>query len=200
MEFLIGALLIGAAALYSNKAATGSFFQHAIDVFPASPDTDTRTVSVSFSPSMYDPIYQKHAARTGLPWLLLKAIARIESSENSGAVNRADPSYGLMQILCSGSGDSCSNAFPAIPAFRGASKTKLVNDPDFNVQIGADILKWNLNYTKLGATNAGYRKAIAMYNRWESRRQNDGQWANQAYVDRVWREYQRLAESGALSV
>jgi soluble lytic murein transglycosylase-like protein len=191
MEILIGLTLIGAAAIYyaKNKPAQAgdSMFFNALE-------------TVDVSGELYDNLYRKHGSKQRLPWQLLKAIATIESNENPTAVNRADPSYGIMQILCSGSGDKCTNKFPAIPEFTTATKTKLLQDADFNIQIGAKILSYNLNYTKLGATNAGYRKAIAMYNRWAARNESDGSFANQTYVNRVWAEYQRLLGATEFSV
>lgn len=63
------------------------------------------------------------AARAVVAWarhyrldpLLMEAIARQESSLDPNAVNPADPSYGLFQILCSGPGTDgrCTNRLPA---------------------------------------------------------------------------------------
>lgn len=52
----------------------------------------------STPPPNLDRIYQETAEQYGEDWRLLKAFARVESSENPKAVNLNDPSYGLFQI------------------------------------------------------------------------------------------------------
>jgi len=47
-----------------------------------------------------DSIYKKWGEKYGVDWKLLKAIAIVESDETPLAENPADPSRGIMQILC----------------------------------------------------------------------------------------------------
>lgn len=57
---------------------------------------------VVFGPELplLDALYARHGKEKGVDPTLLKALAITESSEDPRAVNPADPSVGLMQILC----------------------------------------------------------------------------------------------------
>lgn len=126
--------------------------------------------------SNFDPIYRRHATPNGLMPSLLKAIAFVESSENPMAVNKSDPSYGLMQILCTGKGAMCENRFilPGWPVTRDS-----LLDPELNVSLGAQILGWNVS-------QYGLLKGIAVYNNWSARSApREGPFPNQSYVDKV---------------
>lgn len=135
----------------------------------------------------FDAIFQREADRLGLDWRLLRAVATVESSLNPRAVNSADPSYGLMQILCTHHADGvCTNQFPAVRQWSGATTEKLL-DPSYNVTIGAEILAWNLR------AYGTIEKAIAVYNAWDQRNAPPrGPFKNQRYVDKVLAEYRRL--------
>lgn len=133
-------------------------------------------VPVKITRTNWNSIYKRHAALNALPASLIKAIAFVESSENPTALNKADPSYGLMQILCTGNGPVCSNRFNITgwPVTR-----ELLYDPEVNVSLGAQILSWNVS-------QYGLKKGIAVYNSWSSRTEPpDGPFPNQDYVDRV---------------
>lgn len=114
----------------------------------------------------------------------------VESSENPRAVNPADPSYGLMQILCpADSMDSrCRNRLPAIPDFASATPRRLLDDVDFNLSIAAQLLAWNIS-------RYGREGGIAVYNCWDSRLDLSAgrEPRNQDYVDKVLAAYQRAA-------
>ena len=129
-----------------------------------------------------DDLYKKHGKRHGLDWRLLKAIAQVESNEDPQAKNQADPSFGLMQILCQDDGmGSCKNKLNILD-WPPASKSELF-DPDYSLHIGAQILSWNIN-------QYGLDKGIAVYNSWSARHApNDGPFPNQGYVDKVWAKY-----------
>ena len=128
-------------------------------------------------------IYERWGRIHGVEPELLRAIAIVESNENPGAVNPSDPSIGLMQILCKADCQTClcKNRFN-IEGWIVATPERLL-DPDFNVQIGSQIIKWNIK-------TYGFEKGIAVYNRWASRNDpRNGPFGNQAYVDKVLREF-----------
>jgi hypothetical protein len=59
-------------------------------------------------------------------------------------------------------------------------------DPDLNVNLGTQILAWNVK-------TFGMPRGIAVYNRWAERKAPiDGPFANQAYVDKVLKQYREL--------
>lgn len=132
-----------------------------------------------------DQLYQKHATRHGLDWKLLKAIAQVESNENPLAKNQADPSYGLMQLLCQDDGmGSCRNKLNVLD-WPPENKEKLF-DPDYSIHIAAQILSWNIG-------QYGLNKGIAVYNSWSAHSApKDGPFPNQAYVDKVLSHYRAL--------
>lgn len=132
-----------------------------------------------------DDIFKKYGARYGVDWRLLKAHAVVESSLNPAAINPADPSYGVMQVLCKpGQNGVCANRFD-VQGWAGMTRDRLL-DPDVNVMIGAQIVAWNVR-------NFGMPKAVAVFNRWDQRIAHPfGPFANQRYVDRVLTEYRRL--------
>jgi soluble lytic murein transglycosylase-like protein len=133
-----------------------------------------------------DEIFRKWGNRYGVDPVLLKAIATVESSLNPDAENPSDPSVGLMQILCiPDATGKCSNTFNV--EGWDAATWKNLHDPDFNVQIGAQILAWNLK-------NFGYPRGIAVYNAWNARHAPmNGPFPNQAYVEKVIAAFTRLA-------
>jgi len=135
-----------------------------------------------------DDLYQRHGKQKGLDPMLLKAIAQVESSENPNAKNPADPSVGLMQVLCvpDGSG-GCKNKFN-IKGWPPDSE-KALYDPDLSLHFGAQILKWNLD-------TYGMPKGIAVYNNWSARQDpQEGPFRNQGYVDKVLGKYYALRPS-----
>lgn len=133
-----------------------------------------------------DSIFKLYAQKHGLDWKLLKAIATVESSLNSAAVNPADPSYGLMQILCEPDGKGgCRNKFPAVTNWPPVNKAQLF-DPEYNISVGSQILAWNIS-------TYGMRKGVAVYNSWAARFESEP-FKNQRYVDKVFAEYKRLRD------
>jgi len=147
-------------------------------VIPVSEPDVTATQSL-------DDLYQIHGKRNGLDPMLLKAIARVESSENPNVKNPSDPSYGLMQVLCVDDGQGgCKNKFNVM-GWPPLTKEQLY-DPDYSLQIGAQILAWNIE-------TYGFKRGIAVYNSWGARHDPpDGPFENQGYVDKVLREYYGL--------
>lgn len=134
-------------------------------------------------------LYKNYGNRYGIDPYLLKAIAQIESSENPYALNKSSHCYGLMQILCQ-------------PDNQGGCRNKLNVDgwpplfidrlysPSYNVRIGTQILKWNIN-------TYGLKKGIAVYNSWSARHDaKNGPFRNQGYVNKVMGKYHDLQKSG----
>lgn len=124
-------------------------------------------------------IYKRYGSIYGVDWKLLKAIAQVESTENPGAVGDDGTSRGLMQIHCVApcATCNCTNNLNVL-GWAEATPDKLFN-PDFNVKIGVQILKWNME-------TYGYEKGIAVYNDWNSRKDPaHGPFRNQSYVDKV---------------
>lgn len=132
----------------------------------------------------YDSIFQRHGTRFNVDWRLLKAIAMKESSLNPAAINRSDPSIGMMQILCTGysSSKTCQNRFN-IQSWPPQKSDDLFN-ADTNVFYGAQILSSNIKAY-------GLRKGIAVYNNWSARLQEEP-FSNQGYLDTVIKIYEEL--------
>lgn len=132
-----------------------------------------------------DDLYRKYGDRYGIDPLLLKAIAQVESSENPKAKNPADPSYGLMQLLCVPDGQGgCKNRLNVL-GWPPENVEKLY-DPDYSVYIGAQILSWNQG-------RYGFNKGIAVYNSWSAHTDpQEGPFSNQVYVDKVLSKYRAL--------
>lgn len=136
-----------------------------------------------------DRLYKKYAARNGLQWELVKAVAIVESNENPNAVNTTDPSYGLMQVYCV----SDANGRPTNKFNINGWPVRQCSDllsPETNLHLACQILKWNIQ-------TYGFKRGIAVYNRWASRHDpENGPFGNQSYVDKVLKEYAALTVSG----
>jgi hypothetical protein len=97
---------------------------------------------------------------------LIKGVIATESGWNPSAVNPADPSYGLMQIL----------AGP-----RGPYPSVLISDlmdPSTNITLGATYLQNQI-------ARFSFPGGVAAYNSGSPRTLPGGQYVNQAYVDSV---------------
>lgn len=148
-------------------------------------------------PAMNDlqALYIAAGARRGVDPVLLRALAQVESSENPDAVRWNPPydcSVGLMQILAippkgfipePGADYTPTNKFQV----EGWPVTfQALKNPAVNLDIGAQILAWNL-------ATFGYPKGIAVYNSWSARNDpDDGPFMNQAYVAKVLRHVAAL--------
>lgn len=139
---------------------------------------------VAIADTSLDGLFEKWGKTYSVDPLLIKAHAVVESSMDPNAVNRSDPSYGLMQILCRNKdGGACTNNFN-IDGWKGMTVQQLLN-PDVNIRMAAQIIKFNLRY--------GLPRAIAVYNSWDQRvAQISGPFKNQAYVDAVRTAYRNL--------
>lgn len=130
------------------------------------------------TPRSLDELYLLYGKAYGVDPNLLKAVAIVESNENPNAFNAADPSIGVMQLLCVGFGSGkCTNRLN-LPDWPPQYVEQLF-DPDYNVSIGAQILAWNIS-------QYGTDKGIAVYNNYSARNTQPGYpFPNQEYVNKV---------------
>jgi soluble lytic murein transglycosylase-like protein len=151
----------------------------------AKADTPAATPVAPAPDNSLGALFDKWGGAYGVDPLLLRAIAMTESGLDMLAVNPSDPSYGLMQILCTpGPDGKCSNKFN-IDGWPGITRAQLL-DPDTNIRMGAQILAWNLR-------TYGMPRGIAVYNAWDQRHSPvNGPFKNQRYVDKVLAERERL--------
>lgn len=167
------ALLVG-AFVYSRKSEA------------AMPQTPSAS-------STLDLIFLQTAEKYDLDPLLLKAIALVESSLKGDAVRWNPPrdvSVGLMQILCTppdgtnnGEDYVCRNAFNITP---WPVTFEQLKNPELNIDLGAQILSWNMR-------QFGFPRGIAVYNQWSARNSAvNGPFPNQGYVDKVLQNYSAL--------
>lgn len=141
-------------------------------------------------------IFQKWGEKYGVDPMLIEAHAMAESALDPNAVRwnpPADISVGLMQVLYIPSDLSNRNSPPKnrlqVDGWHDATFDKL-KDPNFNVMIAAQIMRYNIN-------TYGLPRAIAVYNNYSQRfAGRDGPFTNQSYVDKVSRNYARLQEEG----
>jgi hypothetical protein len=113
---------------------------------------------------------------------LVKGVIATESGWNPSAVNPADPSYGLMQILAGS---------------RGPYPSVLISDlmdPSTNITLGSTYLKNQIS-------RFGFPGGIAAYNSGTPRTLPGGQYVNQAYVDSVlsYQSYYLNAKMGQVN-
>ncbi|GAA5872559.1 hypothetical protein JCM3774_006851 [Rhodotorula dairenensis] len=93
------------------------------------------------------PLFEKYGAQTGLPPILLAALALQESTCNPHVLGDSGGAFGLMQITQ----DKC-----------GGRDNHGCSEPDYNVRTGAEYFKKELD-------NAGgsFLEALARYNGWQ---------------------------------
>lgn len=138
--------------------------------------------STEWTPERLNNLYRTVGDTHGVEPALLKAVARTESDERPREVNPETgvngKSYGLMQILC-------PQQLPAIDNFPPENCQRLINDVPYNVEIGAKILKWNIE-------NYGKWKGVATYNATSARSAPpEGPFPNDDYVGEVQNWYQQ---------
>ncbi len=149
--------------------------------------TEARAAGQGRPDSGFDTLFQAHGAANNVDWRLLRAIAEVESHLNPRAINRRDPSFGLMQVHCvADTSGRCTNRFD-VEGWAGMTRERLM-DPEINVHIGAQVLAWNIRAF-------GFERGIAVYNRWDARLTPRGRpFPNQFYVDKVLGRYRALSE------
>ena len=124
--------------------------------------------------SPWEPIIQREAAGDLELYWLIKAIISVESEWNPNAVNRSDPSSGLMQVMPNANG----GAGPP-----GVTLQDLL-DPDTNIRAGAAFIRY-----QLGRYPGLMSDAVSAYNAGHSTRQPAGGFLNQRYVNDVLTYY-----------
>jgi soluble lytic murein transglycosylase-like protein len=99
-------------------------------------------------------LYEKHSTKN-VPAKLLRAVAIVESGENITAFNPADPSYGLMQVLYTGSNKLYVDGWPP-------SSASDLYSADYNLRIASQILDYNIR-------KYGFFRGVISYNNWSAR-------------------------------
>lgn len=143
--------------------------------------------SETMTQNNFDDLFKKYAAKYGLDWKMLKAIAIIESSlgrASSVAYGLKNPSdtekskstdglsWGLMQVTLTTARDYDSNA-----------TAQRLNNPEYSVDLASRHLKMLINLFKNDANQI--EKVVKSY--------NQGQGAtmkNKPYADGYWIKYQ----------
>lgn len=158
----IAAALAGVALFVGLRRRTSS------TVIPASfvPQRSGTTAPDASAPTYSDRellslIFERVGVEIGVDPEILKGIAWHESRWNPRAANPADPSYGIMQVLCSGSGERCTNRLPAFPDWP-PRRDDLYN-PETCIRWGARIYAENLRYF-----GGDVERAIVGYNNWSA--------------------------------
>lgn len=110
--------------------------------------------------------FREAGVKFSVDWRLLQAIAEVESGLNSQAIGLnkkngkvVSEDVGMMQIN--------SSWFPVLRPM-GITREVLVNNPCQNIHVGAWILAKNIaqngvNWTSVGAYNAGFKEANAAF-------------------------------------
>ena len=104
------------------------------------------TTPKKISDTTHDDVFKKYASTAGVDWQVLKAIAYKESSLVATTINKTSGAAGLFQIM-----GKCSKTDTPSTA-TGACKQAL--DPDYNTQLGAKMLKSNLDKVRKYCPNA----------------------------------------------
>ena len=135
--------------------------------------------AVVLSPSTLDPIISEMAKKYSIEPALIKAHIKAESNWDVNAsryeVHKTDSSWGLMQLLLVTAREVLGN--PTL------STTQLIQ-PRVNIEAGTKFISQNLN--RFG----NMRDAIAAYNAGSPRLNAQGKYVNQAYVDKVTKNYE----------
>jgi soluble lytic murein transglycosylase-like protein len=113
--------------------------------------------------SPYETLLATTSAQTGVPLALLKGIISQESAWNPGAVNAADPSYGLMQINIRAHPD-VSSAQALDPAFAIPYGANYLASLIARDGLPAAISSYNAGRPITG--NAAYVSAVLAYQAW----------------------------------
>ncbi len=168
--------------------ASRALFALALTAVPVHGDGDLRALDAdlrALRADRFDALFQKHGAANDVDWRLLRAVAQVESHLNPRAVNRRDPSFGLMQVHCvADAAGRCTNRFD-VEGWAGMTRGQLM-EPETNVRIGAQVLAWNVR-------TFGLERGIACYNAWSVCRDRQREpFSNAYYVYRVLLEYRRL--------
>lgn len=135
--------------------------------------------AVILSPSTLEPVINEMAQKYGIEPAWIKAHIKAESNWDVNAsrfeAHKGDASWGLMQLLLVTARGVLSQP--------DLTTTQLIN-PRVNIEAGTKFL------SQLWARFGNMRDAIAAYNAGSPRLGKDGKYVNQAYVDKVTKNYE----------
>lgn len=126
-----------------------------------------------------EPIIIQMSEKYGVPTALIKATIKQESNWNVSAsrfeAHKTDASWGLMQILLATAKETLGNNDLTI--------TQLMN-PHINIEIGTKYLA-----KQLARYKGNMMDAIAAYNAGTAKKDTNGVYSNNAYVQAVYGNY-----------
>lgn len=135
--------------------------------------------AVKVSAASLDDIIDAIGQKYNVPTALIKATIKQESNWNVSAsrfeAHKTDASWGLMQVLLATAKETLGNADLTI--------TQLLN-PSINIEAGTKYLA-----KQLARYNGNMMDAIAAYNAGSAKKNKDGTYANNAYVQAVYGNY-----------
>ena len=127
-----------------------------------------------------DNAIEKASRSHGVEAPLIRAVIKQESNFNPLAFrhepHKKDSSWGLMQVLLNTAREVTKN--------QGLTAQELIK-PEVNVDIGTRYLA-----TQLKKYHGNIKDALAAYNAGKARKDLRGNYLNQSYVDKVYRNYQ----------
>lgn len=142
--------------------------------------------AVILSPATLDPIIAEMSAKYGIEPAWIKAHIKAESNWDVNAsrfeAHKSDASWGLMQVMLATGKEVLGD--PNLTITR-------LTQPRVNIEIGTKFLKQL--WTRFG----NMRDAIAAYNAGSPRiDKKTGKYVNQAYVDKVMKNYETYKALG----
>lgn len=142
--------------------------------------------AVILSPATLDPIIAEMGAKYGIEPAWIKAHIKAESNWDVNAsrfeAHKSDASWGLMQVMLATGKEVLGD--PNLTITR-------LTQPRVNIEIGTKFLKQL--WTRFG----NMRDAIAAYNAGSPRiDKKTGKYVNQAYVDKVMKNYETYKALG----
>lgn len=146
--------------------------------------------AVVLSPATLDPIILEMGAKYGIEPAWIKAHIKAESNWDVNAsrfeAHKSDASWGLMQVMLATGKEVLGDPNLTI--------TKLTQ-PRVNIEVGTKFLKQL--WTRFG----NMRDAIAAYNAGSPRiDKKTGKYGNQAYVDKVTKNYETYKALGTSAI
>jgi len=144
--------------------------------------------AVVVSSDTLTPLVEEIARRYGVDPNLVKGIIKQESNWDVNAsryeAHLNDSSWGLMQVLLSTAKATLGN--------NNLTISQLVS-PETNITAGTKFIA-----SQLARYGGNVRDAIAAYNAGSARKSQDGKYANQSYVDSVYRNYMMYKTIGTV--
>ena len=133
------------------------------------------------------PLVESIAIRYGVDPNLVKGLIKQESNWDVNAsryeAHLKDSSWGLMQVLLQTAKETLGNT--------GLTISQLIS-PETNIAAGTAYIA-----KQLSRYGGNVRDAIAAYNAGSVKKNKDGSYINQSYVDNVYRNYMMYKTMGA---